>query len=159
MRSLIREQNSSAEIDKHFNCCICLEIVHDPTKCVECETVFCAACAHSQQVQSDSCPQCRCAPLALTQLNRYEKDTLESLRFDCPRCDDAVPFKESCSHIGKCWAQIECCPVACGVKDLQTAAQFEEHLTSCKNLLRRCTCCPVKGDIAILRDARYGCPS
>ena len=45
-RSLICEQNmSKPTVDRHFNCCICLEIVRSPKKCQHCETAFCGPCA------------------------------------------------------------------------------------------------------------------
>ena len=49
-RSLISEQNMVEKtIDRHFNCCICLEIVMKPMKCQNCEIAFCGPCASHQQ--------------------------------------------------------------------------------------------------------------
>jgi hypothetical protein len=119
-RSLISEQNMAEKtIDKHFNCCICLEIVIKPMKCQKCETSFCGPCASLQQEKSDSCPHCRLEPFTLEQLNRYELDSLYSTHFSCPRCDSDVSYGEESSHLGKCWAEIETCP-ACDERGLSS---------------------------------------
>ena len=48
-RSLISEQNMAEKtIDRHFNCCICLDIVMKPMKCQNCEIAFCGPCASLQ---------------------------------------------------------------------------------------------------------------
>ena len=88
-RTLVQKKNS------YFNCCICLEVVDQATKCSECETAFCKKCAS----KTDSCPHCRCTPFVLKPLNRYEQARLNGLKFDCPRCEDQVAYAEAASHV------------------------------------------------------------
>ena len=54
-------------------------------------------------------------------------------------------------------AELETCPAKCGVTGLNTKEKLAEHLTACPNLIRRCTCCPASGYIAVLRDETMPC--
>ena len=72
-KTLIQEKNlSHPPIDKHFTCCICLEPVHEPKKCQQCETTLCGSCSKAQKSKNDTCPTCRVTPFELQQLNKYE---------------------------------------------------------------------------------------
>ena len=94
----------------------------------------------------------------LKTLNRFEQVRLDSMEFECPRCEDHIKYAEASSHVGKCMSVIYSCPMQCGVGGLNTEEQLQDHLQACQNLLRRCDCCPVNGNITILRDEEFQCP-
>ena len=159
VQTLVCEKNLVIQpIDKHFTCSICLEVVHQPTKCQHCEHAFCRSCAHAQREKNGQCPQCRCSPMALTRLNRYEKAKLDAIEFECPRCTEKVPYGQKEQHVRQCQAELEACPTKCGAKGIRTRDELNVHLSTCRNLLRRCACCPVSGYLAIMQDETLPCP-
>ena len=120
-KTLVQEKNLTKQTeDKHFNCCICLEIVSQPSKCSSCETAFCHGCAEAQRERNNSCPSCRDSPFTSTVLNKFEQKRLEQMEFECPRCDQDVTYEEANSHVGKCFTECEACPARCGTVGLTT---------------------------------------
>ena len=80
------------------------------------------------------------------------------MKFGCPRCHIAVPYGEGARHVGECYTAIEKCPILCGATGLKTSDQFNAHLTECKNLIRKCSCCPTNSFMAVMWDEDFLCP-
>jgi len=84
---------------------------------------------------------------------------LDAVEFDCPRCEAPVPYKDGYSHPSRCLTDVERCPARCGVTGLKSVEELEDHLLGCRNLIRRCACCPVAGHLIVLRDEDCPCPA
>jgi hypothetical protein len=99
------EDNCVAGVDDHFLCAICLSLVNDPVKCGgACESLFCRSCIESWCKRENSCPK-KCEEdkdFKVISLVKFEKNTLDSLKFKCDKCGDTYTYEQKscqCSAI------------------------------------------------------------
>ena len=86
-KQIIEEKNlKTPPLDSHFSCSICLGVVYNPTKCQDCEHMFCQTCSRSQKNKLDSCPICRKSPFTVQDIGRFEQKRLNAITFECPAC-------------------------------------------------------------------------
>ena len=70
---LKRDMTADDGYDPHFQCSICLLMVHNPGKCSACEAFFCINCADKHKKKNTFCPTCKHDPLKMSRLNKFEK--------------------------------------------------------------------------------------
>ena len=46
------------KFDDHYICGICHMIVKDPSKCADCEDLYCQGCINEWLERSKACPKC-----------------------------------------------------------------------------------------------------
>jgi len=89
-----------------FQCIMCLSLRDQLKKCVECQTFICVPCINRVDVfkknEEASCPHCRIKPLICQELNRFEKNHRDRLKFKCHECREEFEFKERRKHMQIC---------------------------------------------------------
>ena len=87
---------------EQFTCMICYGIAFNPMKCKGCETITCKACflVYRNDYRKNK-PKCfkNCGSQEFQfRLDPTEQKILNSLTFECERCDENVPYKDYLKH-------------------------------------------------------------
>ena len=62
-------------------------IAKSPTKCMKCEVIFCESCLENWKAKKNHCPAgCGAQPMYDAQLSRFERTTLNDIKFKCVLC-------------------------------------------------------------------------
>ena len=126
LRHLINKNTTVTEIDDHFICKHCDDIVIEPEKCPKCEKLFCHACIDGV------CPGCPTAQKSV-ELSRFERTSLDKVQFRCYKCSQTLDYEQHKEHFIACLGD---CPANCGEK-----FQNEDHIHSCPKIEIKCDCC------------------
>ena len=100
MRDYVNEDKVIVK-DKYLLCTICSDIVIHPSKCQECEYLYCQACIQHQLKIDEHCPNCRKSFIPTPKLGRYERNRLDDLKFKCFRCADIFTYEYAEKHAKK----------------------------------------------------------
>ena len=84
-----------------ITCNICLDIIIEPTMCMNCQNVYCKKCIQKWSKVNNNCPN-RC------QNPDYQKclsigELLSKLNFNCKKCKNIINYNEmEKHHLSKC---------------------------------------------------------
>ena len=108
------------DVDEHFHCSICFNVLKDARMCRNNEHIFCVACITKHlSVNSETCPECK-EYLNVNTLRRPRvlNNYLSKLKINCDYasrgCPEFVCVEDLESHVAKCGFA----PVLCSKKKL-----------------------------------------
>ncbi|KAL0225866.1 hypothetical protein P9112_013190 [Eukaryota sp. TZLM1-RC] len=87
----------------HFECSICMEVLHDAVEISCCNTLFCSECA-----KVDSCPSCRSSAFKLNPCLPIRR-IIGNLSVTCCMCDYATTRSEYAAHYRQCPSRVKRC--------------------------------------------------
>ena len=103
------EQCTTQPVDSCFLCVICLCVVSDPIECNDCNQLGCSKCFKDWLAKDKSCPNCRAPWNAAKSINRYVKQALYKLEFNCETCSKSFSYENREEHLATCGKVIKCC--------------------------------------------------
>jgi hypothetical protein len=127
---------------------ICLNILREPVKCIECSYHFCRDCVEKWNIQNGSCPNCR-RPLKLDKADKILLDDISDLEFYCKNrkkgCQDKLSLIKLSSHESiECLWEDESCRWCYKVFLREV---YKEHVLTCER--RKIPCRGCSHDIPI----------
>ena len=119
------------DVDEHFHCSICYNVLKDARMCRNNEHVFCLACISEHlKVNSQTCPECS-EHLSVDTLRRPRvlNNYLSKLKINCDYasrgCPEYICVEEVDAHVAKCgFASVLCSNENCG---MEINRQEREH--------------------------------
>ena len=110
------------DIDEHFHCSICFNVLKDPRTCKNNEHAFCLDCISEHlRVNSETCPECK-EDLTVATLRRPRllNNYLSKLKINCDHairgCLEYIYVEDLESHAGSCgFAPVMCSNENCGM--------------------------------------------
>ena len=110
------------DIDEHFHCSICFNVLKDPRTCKNNEHAFCLDCISEHlRVNSETCPECK-EDLTVATLRRPRllNNYLSKLKINCNHasrgCLEYICVEDLESHAGSCgFAPVMCSNENCGM--------------------------------------------
>ena len=110
------------DVDEHFHCSICFNVLKDPRTCKNNEHAFCLDCISEHlRVNSETCPECK-EDLTVTTLRRPRllNNYLSKLKINCNHasrgCLEYIYVEDLESHAGSCgFAPVMCSNENCGM--------------------------------------------
>ena len=119
------------DVDEHFHCSICYNVIKDPRMCHKNEHVFCHDCITQHlKVNTQTCPECN-DHLTVDMLRRPRLLTnyLSKLKINCDHADRGCPeficVENLESHVESCgFSPVMCSNVNCG---MEINKQDKEH--------------------------------
>ena len=110
------------DIDEHFHCSICFNVLKDPRTCKNNEHAFCLDCISEHlRVNSETCPECK-EDLTVATLRRPRllNNYLSKLKINCDHasrgCLEYINVEDLESHAGSCgFAPVMCSNENCGM--------------------------------------------
>ena len=110
------------EVDEHFHCSICFNVLKDPRTCRNNEHVFCLGCISEHlRVNSETCPECKeDLTVATLRRPRLVNNYLSKLKINCDHasrgCLEFICVGDLESHAGSCgFAPVLCSNKNCGM--------------------------------------------
>ena len=111
------------DVDEHFHCSICYNVLKDPRMCRNNEHVFCLDCiAEHLKVNSQTCPECN-DHLSVDTLRRPRLLTnyLSKLKINCDHasrgCPEFICVEDLESHVKSCgFSPVMCSNENCGME-------------------------------------------
>ena len=110
------------DVDEHFHCSICFNVLKDPRTCKNNDHAFCLDCISEHlRVNSETCPECK-EDLTVATLRRPRllNNYLSKLKINCNHasrgCLEYICVKDLESHAGSCgFAPVMCSNENCGM--------------------------------------------
>ena len=110
------------DVDKHFHCSICFNVLKDPRTCKNNEHAFCLDCISEHlRVNSENCPECK-EDLTVATLRRPRllNNYLSKLKINCDHasrgCLEYICLQDLERHAGSCgFAPVMCSNENCGM--------------------------------------------
>ena len=111
------------DVDEHFHCCICYNVLKEPRMCRNNEHLFCLDCiAEHLRVNSQTCPECN-EHLSVDTLPRARviNNLLSKLKINCDYasrgCPEFTCLEELKTHVATCgYAPVLCSNAECGME-------------------------------------------
>ena len=102
----LQADQEAKEKANFFACAICTMVVHDPTECKSCNSLFCQECLAPWTASNEHCPK-KCKgndAVEFGDIHRFAKQELESMKFKCknPKCDSINKYAAALAHIKTC---------------------------------------------------------
>ena len=132
------------DVDDHFHCSICFNVLKDPRTCKNNDHAFCLDCISEHlRVNSETCPQCK-EDLTVATLRRPHllNNYLSELKIECNHasrgCLEFICVKDLENHAGSCgFAPVLCSNENCGM--VINKREREHHETvACKYRKEEC---------------------
>ena len=110
------------DVDEHFHCSICFNVLKDPRTCKNNDHAFCLDCISEHlRVNSETCPECK-EDLTVATLRRPRllNNYLSKLKINCNHasrgCLEYICVEDLESHAGSCgFAPVMCSNENCGM--------------------------------------------
>ena len=110
------------DVDEHFHCSICFNVLKDPRTCKNNDHAFCLDCISEHlRVNSETCPECK-EDLTVATLRRPRllNNYLSKLKINCDHasrgCLEHICVEDLESHSGSCgFAPVMCSNENCGM--------------------------------------------
>ena len=144
------------DVDEHFHCSICFNVLKDARMCKNNEHMFCAACIFQHLIEnSRTCPECN-EYLTVDTLRRPRvlNNYLSKLKINCDYasrgCTEFICVEDLESHVATCgFAPVLCSNQNCGlVIDKQEKVHHET--VACE--YRKChDCAKIQEDVTALK--------
>ena len=147
-RYLARE-SCLTEVDEHFICVCCYDVVMDPKECSVCQHLYCSKCFNGiiRSQWRARCAFCRSNLTANHHINTYVREILEKYVFECECCQAKVPYEGIQKHWKECQINLTC--KQCKKRCSNQLELVEHFLTECPHTETTCTEC---GHTAPLKD-------
>ena len=121
------------DIDEHFHCSICFNVLKDPRTCKNNEHAFCLDCISEHlRVNSETCPECK-EDLTVATLRRPRllNNYLSKLKINCDHvsrgCLEYICVEDLESHAGSCgFAPVMCSNENCGMVINKQEREYHE---------------------------------
>lgn len=99
--NLVENFDECEELIKNLFCCICLEIVKNPSECENCESLYCFECWNMMKITGKNCVyDCKSA---IIKAKKFVFDMLSKIRFRCHDCQKRnIPYKVYLTHLEIC---------------------------------------------------------
>jgi len=98
---LVENISEVSELIKSLYCCICLEIVKNPTECENCESLYCYECWNMMKITGKNCVYHCKTPII--KARKFVFDMLGKIRFRCQECSKGnIPYKNYLLHLEIC---------------------------------------------------------
>jgi E3 ubiquitin-protein ligase NRDP1 len=127
-----------------FECQICLQVLDSPIECQTCTTLFCKSCITKFQTQAGSICPVRCRMPKLQQANKYVRNFLSELEFECNNkvngCKDTIKYDFLGRHLEACLFASVTCP-GCAITDLRSV--MTPHIAICELVVVSCEHCKI----------------
>ena len=125
---------------ENLRCQICLNLVFDPIKCMNCDQIFCRICLSNVVKKTGSCPNgCQFIPM---ELDRIVKNILDNLEIKCINkdCKERVHYSDLVEHYYKCKeSYYYCTNKGCSFKG--KIVDIEKHYDKCQYKHVQCEYC------------------
>ena len=123
------------DVDEHFHCSICLNVLKDARMCKNNEHVFCLACISEHlKVNSQTCPECN-EHLTIDTLRRPRglNNYLSKLKINCDYANRGCPVyscvEELEAHVANCgYAPVLCSNEGCGMEINRQEREHHENV-------------------------------
>ena len=110
------------DVDEHFHCSICYNVLKEPRMCRNNEHIFCLACISEHlRVNSQTCPECN-EYLSVDTLRRARlaSNCLSKLKINCDHasrgCAELTCLEDLETHVANCgYAPVLCSNAECGM--------------------------------------------
>ena len=144
------------DVDEHFHCSICLNVLKDARMCKNNEHMFCAACISQHLIEnSRTCPECN-EYLTVDTLRRPRvlNNYLSKLNINCDYasrgCPEFICVEDLENHVAKCgFAPVLCSNQNCGLV-IDKQEKFHHETVVCE--YRKChDCAKIQGDVKTLK--------
>ena len=110
------------DVDEHFHCSICFNVLKDPRTCKNNEHAFCLDCISEHlRVNSETCPECKeDLTVAMLRRPRLLNNYWSKLKINCNHasrgCLEYICVQDLESHAGSCgFAPVMCSNENCGM--------------------------------------------
>ncbi len=146
------------DVDEHFHCSICYNVLKEPRTCRNNEHVFCLACITQHlMVNSQTCPECN-EHLSVDTLRRPRVLTnyLSKLKINCDYasrgCPEFTCVEDLTTHVANCgFAPVLCSNENCGMEINKQEKDHHETVV-CEYRKVKChDCGQIQKDVANLK--------
>ena len=96
--------NCHTEVDDHFICKMCFDVVNEPVECKICCHLSCAQC-YANWIRASywkTCAFCRQSGGNKPHVNRFVMGTLKAYKFDCDMCSTVIDYATRKEHWQHC---------------------------------------------------------
>ena len=148
------------DVDEHFHCSICYNVLKEPRTCRNNEHVFCLACITQHlTVNSQTCPECN-EHLSVDTLRRPRVLTnyLSKLKINCDHASRGCPefncVEDLTTHIANCgFAPVLCSNENCGMEINKQERDHHESVV-CEYRKVKChDCGQIQEDVGTLKES------
>jgi hypothetical protein len=136
------------DILEEYTCCVCLNLINNPTSCKSCELLICSKCMDNSLKKSDKCPNCKNI-FTSTEVKGKLKSLMNKIELQClnEQCRWPIKYEFLEDHLLECpytkrIAQCEGC-----MEDIQTTNvcfEIRRHIEICPEAFLNCMYCKAK---------------
>jgi hypothetical protein len=146
------------DVDQHFHCSICYNVLKEPRMCRNNEHVFCLACISEHlKVNSQTCPECS-EHVSVDTLRRPRvlSNYLSKLKINCDYasrgCPEFTCVEDLKTHVASCgFAPVFCSNENCGMKINKQEKDHHETIV-CEYRKEKChDCGQIQEDVGTLK--------
>ena len=146
------------DVDEHFHCSICYNVLKEPRTCRNNDHVFCLACITQHlTVNSQTCPECN-EHLSVDTLRRPRllNNYLSKLKINCDHasrgCPEFTCVEDLTTHVANCgFAPVLCSNENCGMEINKQERDHHETVV-CEYRKVKChDCGQIQEDVATLK--------
>ncbi|XP_028406566.1 kelch domain-containing protein 8B-like [Dendronephthya gigantea] len=151
------------DVDDHFHCSICYNVLKEPRSCRNNDHMFCLDCITEHlNVNSQTCPECN-EDLSVDTLRRPRvlNNYLSKLKIKCDHasrgCPEFVCVEDLTTHVANCgFAPVSCSNENCGAK-INKKDKVRHETVECEYRTVKChDCGQVRDDVGALKGSLVG---
>ena len=148
------------DVDEHFHCSICYNVLKEPRSCRNNDHLFCLDCITEHlNVNSQTCPECN-ENLSVDTLRRPRvlNNYLSKLKINCDYasrgCPEFVCVEDLKTHVSNCgFAPVLCSNENCGA-EIYKKDKFHHETAECEYRTTKCRDCgQIREDVGALKES------
>ena len=125
-----------------FECPVSLNLVWEPVECLNCQNVFCEACAQKiVDKGNNKCPMCNKFPFVFRR-SLIARKALSLIHLKCinEKCNITSGYSDYLDHLKKCpFVNYKCTNEGCNFIGIKT--EIEKHISNCPYRIIICNSC------------------